>query len=143
GRGGPGALANRSAKAWGTVQSEPGAGVLSRVEVALSPRAPRTHLSRTVSGVLSALLSPAGAVGRTPEGPGAALQDDYCIQVQINGSSPQWDNLESGVYSEKKIVRFTSNDSMSVFQENQKIRNMGDEPQTEERHLRITYTSEF
>lgn len=61
---------------------------------------------------------------------------DYHIQVQINGSSPQWDNLENGVYSEKKILRFTSNDSMSVFQENQKIHNIGDEPQTEERHLR-------
>lgn len=61
---------------------------------------------------------------------------DYHIQVQINGSSPQWNNLENGVYSEKKILRFTSNDSMSVFQENQKIHNIGDEPQTEERHLK-------
>lgn len=101
GRGGPGALANHNARARHCPIRARG-GLLSRVEVALSPRAPETHLFRTASGVLSASLSPAGAVGRTPEGPGAALRDGACA---LSGSRPGGSERTCGTRLEAAAAR--------------------------------------
>ncbi|XP_017703515.1 PREDICTED: zinc finger protein 77 isoform X3 [Rhinopithecus bieti] len=60
---------------------------------------------------------------------------DCCIYVRTSGSSSQSDVLGNGISNDEEIVKFTS-DYWSIFGENWRFDNIGDQHQIPERHLR-------
>ncbi|XP_063514385.1 zinc finger protein 77 isoform X2 [Pongo pygmaeus] len=63
---------------------------------------------------------------------------DCCIYVRTSGSSSQRDVFGNGISNDEEIVKFTRSDSWSIFGENWRFDNIGDQRQIPERHLSET-----
>ncbi|XP_055227182.1 zinc finger protein 77 isoform X4 [Gorilla gorilla gorilla] len=61
---------------------------------------------------------------------------DCYIYVRTSGSSSQRDVFGNGISNDEEIVKFTGSDSWSIFGENWRFDNIGDQHQIPQRHLR-------